>query len=128
MFQMNANRLLIFITVLVAIFLTLQNCWQSKLPSERWLYMNEAPARDYAGQVLGPGRGAEVPIPEALTNSEITTYDTYVTFSPKKNPKLLLAFSPDTKPPAPDDPALKGKDWLALGDSWYQLVAVPAGR
>ena len=124
---MNVNRLLIFVTVLVAIFLALHNCWQSKPPSEKWLYMNEAAARDYAGQVLGPGRGAKVPIPESLTHTVIKTYDTYVTFSPNNNPRLMLAFSPDAKPPAPIDPASVGKDWLPLGDSWYQLIFIAAG-
>lgn len=126
MFQMNANRLLIFVTVLVATFFALQNCWQSKSPSEKWLYVHEGAARDYAGQVLGPGRGAKVPVPESLTQTVIKTHETYVTFSPKNDPQLVLAFSPNTKPPAPVDPAAAGKDWLPLGDSWYQLSFIPA--
>ncbi len=124
---MDANRLLIFVTVLVVIFFTLHNCWQSKPPSEKWLYMNEGAARDYAGQVLGPGRGAKVPIPESLAHSVINTYDTYVTFAPKSDLQLVLAFSPNAKPPVPKDPASAGKDWLPLRDSWYQLKVIPAG-
>ncbi len=127
MFQMNANRLLIFITVLLVVFFALQNCWQGKPLSEKWLYMNEGAARDYAGQVLGPGRGAKVPIPGSLSQTLVTTYDTYVTFSPKDNPRLVLAFSPDVEPPQPRDPALAGRHWLPLRDSWYLLKAAPAG-
>ncbi len=127
MFLMNTNRVLIFITVLAVAFFALHNCWQSKPASEKWLYMNDGAARDYAGQVLGPGRGAKVPIPETLTHSVIEAYDTYVTFAPKSDSHLVLAFSPNAKPPAPKDPASAGKDWLPLGDSWYQLTLIPAG-
>jgi hypothetical protein len=126
MFKMNANRLLIFVTVLVVVFFALQNCWQGKPPSEKWLYMNEGAARDYAGQVLGTGRGAKVPIPESLSHTVIKTYDTYVTFSPKNDPQLILAFSSNAKPPAPKDPASAGQGWLPLRDSWYQLEVIPA--
>ena len=89
--------------------------------------MNEGAARDYAGQVLGPGRGAKVPVPEPLSRTVINTYDTYVTFSPKNNPQLVLAFSPNAKPPAPEVPGSAGKVWLPLRDSWYQLKVMAAG-
>ncbi len=124
---MSTNRLLIFITVLMVIFFALRNCWQSKPPGEQWLFFHESAARDYAGQVLGPGRGAKAPIPQPLTGTVITTYATYVTFSPKNNPELVLAFSPNAEPPAPKDPAAAGQGWLPLGNSWYQLNVVPAG-
>ncbi len=124
---MNTNRLLIFVTVLAVMFFALRNCWHSKPASEQWLFFNESAARDYAGQVLGPGRGAKVPIPKPLTGTVITTHATYVTFSPENNSQLVLAFSPDAKPPAPKDPASAGQDWLPLGNSWYQLTVIPAG-
>ncbi len=124
MFEIKRNRLLLFLTALIAVFLLLQNCWQSKSASDKWLYLFEDSARDYAGQVLGVGRGTNVPIPERLAGTAITVYDTYVTFSPKSGPPLVLAFSPDAKPPAPDDPVHAGQDWIPLGDAWYRLAAV----
>ncbi len=122
MFELKSNRLLLFLTVLIAVFLTLQTCWQRKPASDKWLYLHEDAARDYAGLVLGDGRGTDVPVPEQLAGTAITVHETYVTFSPRAGPPLVLAFSPDARPPAPQDPVLAGQHWIPLRDGWYRLT------
>lgn len=125
MFQMTSHRMLIFFSVLIVAFVTLQQCWQRKSPSEKWLYVNEHAARDYAGQVLGPGRSARVPMPERLAGSIVTIHDSFVTFSPKQDPDLVLAFSPDAEPPVPVAMITSGEHWAPLRDGWYVLRHAP---
>jgi len=128
MFKMSGNRILIFITTLVVLFFALHNCWQSKSPGEKWLYIYEAVARNYAGNVLGPGRGAKVPVPEPLAGNSVTTHEDFVTFASNSIPGLVLAFAPNGKPPAPMDSGYAGRDWLPMRDSWYVLSTNPQQR
>ncbi len=125
MFDINARRLILFVTLILGVALMLQQYWQRKSDSEKWLYFNERVARSYAGEVLGPGRGTRVPLPEGLTGTTVTTYDSYVTFAPMQSPDLVLAFSPDARPPKPPSPG-GGSDWVALGDGWYELSPLSA--
>jgi len=115
--KMTGKRVLFVLTFIVMIGLMLQQCWQSKSPSEKWLYFFSDAARDYAGDALGPLRGTDVPVPEALDGSNIVVKEHYVTFSPKQEPDLTLAFSP-AGPPRGD---LRGRSWKPLGEGWYVL-------
>ena len=58
--KMTVNRMLIFLSFMVMIGLIMQQCWQSKSASEKWLYFFGESARDYAGHVLGPGETSPV--------------------------------------------------------------------
>lgn len=115
--QMSLKRVLIFLSFMLMVGLTLQQCWQSKSPGDKWLYILGEPARDYAGLVLGPDRGAEVPVPEELSTTEIVVHDDHVVFYPKQDPNLVLAFSPAGMP-AED---ASSESWSRLGDGWYVL-------
>lgn len=112
--RMTVKRVLLFLSFVVMVGLGLQQCWQSKTASEKWLYFFGESARDYAGTVLGPGRGTQVPVPDELSGSQVEIYDSFVTFSPKQDPSLVLAFSPSA-PPAGEG----GDTWSHIGDSWY---------
>lgn len=117
--KMTAKRILLFLSFLLMVGLMLQQCWQSKTASEKWLYFFKEPARDYAGNVLGAGRGADVPIPDELSGTTIEVYESFVTFSPKQDVSLVLAFSPAGKPVDGD----ATKSWSPLGDGWYVLIS-----
>ena len=67
--RMTANRLALFVSLILVMGVLLQQCWQRFSPAEKWLYFFEDPARHYAGQVLGPGRGSAVAIPESLAKT-----------------------------------------------------------
>lgn len=121
MFAMSGNRILIFVTILAITFFALHNCWQSKSPSEKWLYIYENAARDYAGNVLGPGRNAKVPIPEQLAGNSVTIHEHFVTFMSNSNPPLVLAFAPNGKPTVLANSGAAGREWLLVRDSWYEL-------
>ena len=108
--RMTLKRVLIFLSFVFMVILLLQQCWQSKTPSEKWLYFFGESARDYAGMVLGPGRGTAVPIPEELSGSNVEIFDRFVTFAPKQDPGLILAFSPQGPPPE------EAGSWSAIGD------------
>jgi len=116
--KMTGKRVLFALTFMVMIGLMLQQCWQSKSPGEKWLYFFSDAARDYAGDALGPRRGTDVPVPEALDGSNVVVKEHYVTFSPKQDPDLTLAFSPAGPPPQED---LRGRSWKPLGEGWYVL-------
>jgi len=128
--KITLGRFLVFVALVAMIALGLQQCWQSKSDAEKWLYMFEEPAREYAGRVLGPDRGTGLPPPEALSEMEIEVNapDGYVVFSSAMFSKtgdytLRLAFSPQGPPPDPvDEPAL---GWVPVRDGWYQLRAAP---
>ncbi len=110
--RMTLTRVLFFLTFILMLGLLLQQCWQSKTPSEKWLYFFGESARDYAGTVLGQGRGTDVPVPEELSHTSIEIFDSFVTFKPN-TPGLVLAFSPGVPPPA------ESGSWFAIGDGWY---------
>jgi hypothetical protein len=117
-FTMNARRLLIFISIVVVIGLALQQLWARKAPTEKWLYLNDYPARQYANKVLGPARGTDVPLPEELSSHTVEVHDKYVVFTTTRlSPPLTMAFAPVEKPPPPD----RVSDWAMLGDGWYVL-------
>ena len=52
--QMSLKRVLVFLSFMLMVGLMLQQCWQSRSPGEKWLYILGDPARDYAGLVLEP--------------------------------------------------------------------------
>lgn len=116
--KMTGRRVLFVITFMVMVVLMLQQCWHSKSPGEKWLYFFSDAATDYAGEVLGPGRGTSVPPPEALSGANVSVHENHVTFSPKQDPGLVLAFSPTGPPPADD---FKSGSWKPLGNAWYVL-------
>ena len=116
--KMTGKRVLIVLTFILMFGLMLQQCWQSKSPGEKWLYFFGKPAREYAGIVLGPGRGANVPVPENLGATIIVTHEDHLIFSPRQDPDLLFAFSPGGPPPADE---LQNRSWKSMGDSWYVL-------
>jgi len=118
-FGINARRLLIFVSIILLIGLVLQQYWASKSPEEKWLYIFQYPARDYASKVLGPARGSHVPLPEELSGNVVEVRESYVVFAPKQSPQLKMAFAPIGKPPAPDS----AQDWFPLEDGWYVLRA-----
>lgn len=126
-FSMNARRLLIFVSLVVVIGLALQQYWAGKSATEKWLYFNDYPARQYANKVLGPARGKHVPLPEELSGHTVDVHDKYVVFTATRlTPPLQMAFAPVEKPPPP----APDKDWAALGDGWYVLQSAstaPAG-
>ena len=115
---MTGKRVLFVLTFIVMIGLMLQQCWQSKNPAEKWLYFFGDAGRDYAGLALGAGRGTSVPIPDALSGSNVVVHDDYVTFSPRQDPGLLLSFSPGGPPPAE---GIQDRRWSPVGDGWYVL-------
>lgn len=117
MLKMTLKRVLIFLSVILLVGLSMRQCWQSKTDSEKWLYLFGNVARDYAGEILGPGRGTLVPVPEQLLESEISVYEDFVTFSPSQTLGLTLAFSPEGVPTA--DPS--GYPWMSIGNAWYVL-------
>lgn len=107
-------RVLFFLSFVLMAGLLLQQCWQSRTASEKWLYFFGEQARGYADNVLGPGRGTDIPVPDELSGSDIKIFDSFVTFSPKQDASLILAFSPGG-PPAGE---VVGS-WFAIGDGWY---------
>ncbi len=121
MFSMNTRRLLIFLSIVVAVFFFVKHRWDIKSPTEKWMEFNKYPAQDYANKVLGPARGTHVPVPDELSGNNVDIRNSYVIYAPKQSPELILAFAPAGKPPADN-----GKDWLAIGDSWYILVSPTA--
>jgi len=123
-FGINARRLLIFVSIILLIGLLLQQYWASKSPEEKWLYIFQYPARDYASKVLGSARGTHVPLPEELSGNEVEIQERYVVFAPKQTPQLKLAFAPTGKPPAPGN----AQDWFPLEDGWYVLRAGAANH
>lgn len=116
--KMTGKRVLFVLSFILLIGLTLQQCWQSKSPAEKWLYFFKDTARDYSGIVLGAGRGTNVPVPEELSKTNIEVHERHVTFAPRQEPGLMLAFSPRGAPPADE---LRGGKWQAIGDGWYLL-------
>ena len=116
--KMTLKRVLIFLSLVLMAGLMLQQCWQSRTASEKWLYFFEAAARDFAGEVLGPGRGTDVPIPEELSNNYIEVYEGFVTFSPRQDPTLVMAFSPGGEPAEENTT----RSWASIGDGWYVLA------
>ena len=116
--KMTLKRVLIFLSLVLMAGLMLQQCWQSRTASEKWLYFFEGAARDFAGEVLGPGRGTDVPIPEELSNNYIEVYEGFVTFSPRQDPTLVMAFSPGGEPAEENTT----RSWASIGDGWYVLA------
>ncbi|MDJ0957300.1 MAG: hypothetical protein QNI91_10595, partial [Arenicellales bacterium] len=53
-----------------------------------------------------------------LSSNSIEVYESFVTFSPKQDPNLVLAFSPGGEPAEGDET----KFWSSIGDGWYVLV------
>ncbi|MBS1270157.1 MAG: hypothetical protein MAG794_01112 [Gammaproteobacteria bacterium] len=128
--KITLNRFMLFVTAVLLVGLTLQQCWQRKPEAEKWLYLFEEPARVYAGRVLGPDRGTGLLPPEALSDMEVHVYARkgYVEFastmfSPAGEPSLRMAFAPDSSPPDPVDQP--GFAWTSVHDGWYQLRPAP---
>lgn len=124
--KITLNRFLIFLSVILLIGLGMQQCWQRRPDAEKWLYLFDEPARDYAGRVLGPDRGTGLEPPEPLSDMEVTVHERegYVVFVSNMfptdgGPGLHMAFSPSGPPPAPED--MPGLDWVRVRDGWYQL-------
>jgi hypothetical protein len=119
--RISSKRLILFFSFLLLVVIMLQQCWQRYSPAEKWLYFFEEPARIYAGQVLGPDRGTEVKVPEALANTNIEVRDDHVVFTPRNDPPVSLAFAPAGRPPDHG-----GMAWSSLRDGWYVLGPVGA--
>ena len=117
--RITNKRLILFASFMLLAVIMLQQCWQSYSPAEKWLYFFEEPARIYAGQVLGPGRGTEVQVPEALANTNIEVMSDHVVYTPRAEPPVTLAFSPAGRPPDRD-----GVLWTPLRNGWYVLGPV----
>jgi len=116
--KMTGKRVLFVLTFILMFGLVLQQCWQSRSPSEKWLYFFGDAGRDYAGVALGAGRGTSVPVPDALSGSNVVVHENHVTYSPRQDPGLVLSFSP-VGPPSVDE--IQGRRWRPLGDGWYVL-------
>ena len=128
--KITLNRILIFLTIVLAAGLMMQQCWQRKSDAEKWLYLFEDPARDYAGRVLGPDRGTGLLPPEPLKETIVDVHEqegyvVYSTamFSETGVPTLHLAFSPEGPPPIPEDKP--GSTWIPVRDAWYRLRPAP---
>jgi len=126
MLKITRNRFLLFLTLILAAYLSLQQCWQRKPDAEKWLYLFDEPARVYAGRVLGPERGTGLQPSEPLSDMEVRVHERegFVVFSSdmftgRGGPVLHMAFSPDGPPQAPDDHP--GFAWVRVRDAWYQL-------
>jgi len=128
--KITLNRFLIFLTLVLLAGLVLQQCWQRRSGAEKWLYLFEEPARDYAGRVLGPERATGLAPPETLSGMsvEVNQAQRYVlfssdTFTTGDGMMLHMAFAPEGPPPGPED--RPGHDWVRVRDAWYQLRPVP---
>lgn len=128
--KITLGRFLVFLALVATVALGLQQCWQRKSDAEKWLYLFEEPAREYAARVLGPDRGRDLPPPEGLSEMEVEVNAPagYVVFSSAMfsetgDSSLHLAFSPQGAPPDPDDKPALG--WTPVRDAWYQLRPVP---
>jgi hypothetical protein len=128
--RITLKRFLIFLTIMLVVGLMMQQCWQRKSDAEKWLYLFEDPARDYAGRVLGPDRGTGLPPPEPLKETivEVDEEGGYVMyssamFSETGEPTLHMAFSPEGTPPIPED--RPDSIWVPVRDAWYQLRPAP---
>ena len=119
--KMTVKRVLFFLAFVLLFAMVMQQYWQSKSATGKWLYLFGDVARDYAGDVLGQGRGTDVPVPEKLAGAEVSVHDSYVAFYPKNEPDLVLAFSPAGNP----DAESAGQSWSSLGDGWYVLSVGP---
>jgi len=124
--RITLHRFLLFIAFVALIAVSLQQCWQRKSDAEKWLYLFEEPARDYAGRVLGPDRGTGLAPPEALSAMlvDIDAARGYVVFASDMFAEdgvfsLRMAFSPGGPPPDPEDKPAMG--WQRVRDAWYQL-------
>ena len=127
--KITLNRVLIFLSLVVFVGLMLQQCWQRKPDAEKWLYLFDEPALEYAGRVLGPDRGTGLPPPEPLSDMDVKVHaeEGYVVFSSSMfsatgDAVLHMAFSPAGPPPGPEDRAF---GWIRVGDGWYQLRPAP---
>lgn len=128
--KITLNRFLIFLSIVFMAGLMLQQCWQRKADAEKWLYLFDEPAREYAGRVLGADRGTGLLPPEPLSDMEIRIYEDqgYVEFSSSvfsrsDEPPLHMAFAPQGPPPEPAEKP--GLGWVPVRDGWYQLQPVP---
>lgn len=128
--KITLNRVLLFLTLVLLAGLVLQQCWQRRTEAQKWLYLFEEPARDYAGRVLGPERGTGLEPPDSLSEMSVSVdhADRYVLFSsdmfsPDDGAMLHMAFAPDGPPPAPEDSP--GHHWVRVRDGWYQLRPAP---
>jgi len=130
MLKITLNRFLIFVTIVLFAALALQQYWQRKSDAEKWLYLFDRPAREYADRVLGPDRGTNPPMPEPLKQMVVEVHEKegYVVFSSAMfsadgKPLLRMAFATDGPPTDPKGET--GKRWVPVGDSWYQLQDAP---
>jgi hypothetical protein len=128
--KITLNRFLIFVSVILLAGLSLQQCWQRKPDAEKWLYLFDEPARDYAGRVLGPDRGTGLELPEALSDMtvRVNEQEGYVVFSStmfsgEDGKPMDMAFAVGGPPPRPED--RPGFDWVHVRESWYLLRPAP---
>lgn len=128
--KITLNRVLIFLSIVLLAGLMMQQCWQRRSDAEKWLYLFEEPAREYAGRVLGPDRGTGLPPPESLSDMavDVRAEEGYVVYSSDMftgagKPMLHMAFA--TAGPPPDPPDQPGSGWVRVRDSWYWLRPAP---
>lgn len=128
--KITLNRFLIFVTLILLIGVMMQQCWQRRPDAEKWLYMFDEPARDYAARVLGPDRGTGLAPPEVLSDMEVQVHERegYVVFTSNMFARdggsvLHMAFAPQGRPAVPEDAA--GMGWARVRDGWYQLRPAP---
>jgi len=124
--RITLNRLLVFLSIVLAAGLTMHQCWQRKSDAEKWLYLFEQPAREYAGRVLGPDRGTGLQPPEALSDMAVDVhaeagYVVYTSemFTGAGKPALHMAFVPGGSPPN------HYGEWVFVRDGWYRLQSAP---
>lgn len=127
--KITLNRFLIFLSIILLAGLAMQQCWQRKSDAEKWLYLFEQPAREYAGRVLGPDRGTGLPPPESLSDMDVDVHpeDGYVVYSSDMfkstgKPVLHMAFALGGPPPVPED---HPGTWARVQDTWYWLRPAP---
>lgn len=124
--RITLNRLLVFLSIVLVAGLSMHQCWQRKSDAEKWLYLFEQPAREYAGRVLGPDRGTGLQPPEALSDMAVNVhaeagYVVYTSemFAGAGKPALLMAFAPGGPPPD------QSGEWVFVRDGWYRLRPAP---
>ncbi|MGA8261051.1 MAG: hypothetical protein WB783_12625 [Arenicellales bacterium] len=130
MLKITLNRFAIFVTLVLLAGVVLQQCWQRKSDAQKWLYLFDKPARDYAGRVLGADRDTHPPLPEPMKKMVVEVHEKegYVVFSSAMfskdgEPSLHMAFATNGRPPDPRDEP--GFGWVRVRDSWYELRRAP---
>lgn len=97
--------------------------WITIGDARRWLLFNEAIAESHAAALLKGDTGAAQP--DALLDVQISTYSSWVLFSPHdEGHALILAYSPHKVPePLSSNGALL--KWRRVKQSWYEIEPNP---